>query len=200
VEVSPQPVRNDVDLVVYYHWGNRVHLQVDTKSPRTSDTEIAGSSPKTYRRKEDKGTYRVESDTNLNVDALLYRLDPIPLATERDAAIGAVPQSHFTKAKEVFMAVYQFATRQYSSRDGYLGPTSAMRPTNSAAADQCDSNDAKAPGSPGLIGGYVIHPEYPKPGDETKGTGRAAHQHHIHMQLGRTRPPGQSPENGDWED
>lgn len=195
-EGSPQAVRTDVDLVVYYHWGNRVRMQVDTTTPKPTDTEITGTNPKTYRRKEDHDVYRVPSDPPTK-DALLYRLDPEPLPAERDIATAALPQSHFTKAKNVFLAVYQFATTQYSSRDAYLGPTSALPVT---VGSTCDANDGTVPGSPGLIAGYVIHPDYPNPGEETKGTGRAAHQHHIHMQLGRTRPVGVSAENGTWED
>ncbi len=187
-EKAVQSIRTDVDLIVVYHWGN-VHLQVQ---------DTAGT---IKRRAEDGKQYHADGGARPPNEDLLYRLDPEPQPSERNSKTKDLPQSHFTKAKEVFLAAYQFCTAQFSSRDAWLGPSSEIRkpgtPAAIAAANECDANDALDPGNPGLIKGYCLHPEYPKPNAPGDKDGRQAHRDHIHMQLGKTYNKGTT---GTWED
>lgn len=91
--------------------------------------------------------------------------------------------AHYKLAKTLFEEVYAFFVREYSCREGRLGPVSeafAKAQEKQLVAQQDDAGGVNT--SPGAIAGRVLHPDTP---DKSQ---RGAHQDHIHANLGHNGP------------
>jgi hypothetical protein len=175
------------DFLVFFHWG-RLPMLFETDARGTRQTVRQNSTSADFRDdfKPDTAAgprmfYRL---TDINVPA-----DPAdPTSVPKRLAGQELTTEHYEDARQLFLEVYQFFTAEYSHENRTLGTSAAGGSTN----------------VPGEVAGLVIHPDFPSQGL------RAAHQDHIHANLGPNGPttargappaPGKSgPRLGVWAD
>lgn len=175
------PVRLGTDFVVFLHWG-RVPMW-DGVTVKANPTK-----PALWKRLPgfDDG-HDFNADATGAVSLLHYRLDPAPFqepvppavvttdATLAGQLAGIAP--HFVSAREIFLDVYDFATREYSDTNSALGPLAPTAPAE--VPTPIDSHR----------GHFILHPDYPKPNPPAAKNGRQAHVNHLHFQVGSTNFP-----------
>jgi hypothetical protein len=168
-------VRMGIDFIVFLHWGRVPMWDSTTVAANPSDST-------TWTRQAGDDGFNYSTDATGATHKLHYRLDPAPFQDSvpslnppdptLSAQLAAVA-GHFSLARAMFKAVFDFASSEYADSNTTLGQLTAPAVDTPTAIDD-------------QSGHFILHPDYGTPNAPGAKNGRQAHVNHLHFQVGPT--------------